>query len=585
MAIKYVVSTTLGDSILDPGNHVYAQVSPSKYLRKSVADVNVGDMILYQKPYTKTDLDDVAPYLERSPRYTRAKELLHEENSRGDYVPRLRTLLLRGLAEHGVISDNEIEAKVLYETTDFTKAEYEAMEDWLVAFLSRHGIKRSESGVGNWLKGETLAPRTSEWEQIFKSLEEEVNPDFREFHAYSDDPTGVYFNYRLYTVIRQGIMRYLNDCRGTHKEPIDSTPTPTRISLSPEYAIVFQHFMNDKDQTHATARVTGIEAVKKKNLERVRKENQVLGDGVVKKELERMKDLLKGYGDLLICEKVLEEYTHAFLEDYPYTTLTPIPGITERWFKTSSTAFVVPSLIELFGEGLDEEMSFFRELSNEGPVRSVESVSQFIDYAKRAFLGREMDSFFSYQPGTSLTLLESFHRTRKAIPKRLFRHNTEYDKFRRDITRDRSIRQDVETTPEIDMHGDEITINNIVDTPWVQKRIKNLRKGLDELERRYGLSLDLSGRMNHMFLSETVDAITRRGREPVTDIPMSTRVSGREYIEGLGSEMDNFLKTVIDAKPEHIIFMERSNTRSILDEFGLGHILDRRWQDFLWEDL
>ena len=108
MASKYLVSTTMGDSILDPDNQVYVEVSPSKYLRKSVADINIGDKVIFQKPYAKTKLEDVEPYLPRSPRYAFAKEKIHDTNSRGEYIPRFRALLLQGLCNHGVIDDGRL---------------------------------------------------------------------------------------------------------------------------------------------------------------------------------------------------------------------------------------------------------------------------------------------------------------------------------------------------------------------------------------------------------------------------------------------------------------------------------------------
>lgn len=566
---------------MNPGERVYAQVSPTHYLRKNIADVNVGDMILYQKPYARTDLEHVAPFLERSPRYARAKELLHEQNSRGSYVPRFRKMLLRGLAQQGVIADQEIDARALYEADDFSGAEYRTMENWLVNLLNEHGIRRSETGVGNWLRGETLAP--SNW-RIFNVLAQEINPEFREFEQYSDDPKGMYFNYRLYVVIRQGIMRYLNDCRGTHEEPSESEPTPAKISLSPEYAIVFQHFMNDKDMTHATARVTGIETVKKKNLEQVRRNNPVLGDGVVKIEMERLTESLRDYQDILNFMEVLDGYIEAFIEDFEYDNEF---SLFDRHTKSIASPYTIPYLIESFGEDLDEVMilvkkqsDLYRQETNDGLLEG------FIDATKRAFLERDMDSFFGYDNGTALRLLESYHRIRKLIPNRVHRFCRNCTDFTLSFVDNPQARENPLEEARVIPAGREVGLLNVRMTPKIKKQIDELKRQAKELRERCGIRLNIAGKDygGGVLLSNLLLGVVTDRRDMFSLRPLERPVSSREYIE-LYRHDKEAIRIMQEQLGEGQHLIDRAHISTVLNEFGLGHIRERRWQDFLWEDI
>lgn len=117
---RYVVSTTMGDTVLEPNASTYVKITNREYLEKTVPDLKPGDMVLFEKPFTTTEVEDVDPFLTKSPRYAKAKELLHEVNSRGEYVPVLRCMLIRGLAKRGVISYKDLENRILQEGADFS---------------------------------------------------------------------------------------------------------------------------------------------------------------------------------------------------------------------------------------------------------------------------------------------------------------------------------------------------------------------------------------------------------------------------------------------------------------------------------
>ncbi len=84
----------MGKSLVDSENYVYVQVNNKEFIRKRPYDLRKGEMIVFEKPFTTTSLEDVEPYLERSPRYAHAVDVLHEKNSRNERITKLRAYLV-----------------------------------------------------------------------------------------------------------------------------------------------------------------------------------------------------------------------------------------------------------------------------------------------------------------------------------------------------------------------------------------------------------------------------------------------------------------------------------------------------------
>ncbi|MBN2042719.1 MAG: hypothetical protein JW754_02835 [Candidatus Aenigmarchaeota archaeon] len=595
MVAKYLISTTMGDSFLDPTGDVYVQVSPSSYLKKKVADVNVGDMVLFQKPYAKTDLEDVEPHLDKSPRYHFSKEMIHEQNSRGDFIPRLRTLLLKGLSEKGVIDDSDIDSRALYETDDFAKEDYEMMAEWVVNALERNGKKRHVSTVENWLRGETLAPR--DWE-IFNVLGREINPEFNDFREYEDDPKSMYFNYQLYVNIRRGIMRYLNDCRGTTRTFENQPKEEPHISLSPEYAIVFQHFMSDRNETHATARVTEIQKILKRHqMEHVKKTNEFLGEGIVSGEMKNMLELLKSYKDVMEYDEMLESMICSFVEDFDYriseddNIVLPSGHVTSnRFWRHAISTRILPTILRCFDEDIDDFMKYLEKGTGIGFWRNFENedVQKFREAVRKGFLDRGMDSQFRYSSGTSANLLEVYYRIHKAIPERVFRYLAKAREFYTKVVKDTSNFQRPGTEPRIFPDGRRVLIVGAEDPSKIDKVINQLRlrEEAELIENRYGIGLNMIGMSYEggLFFSDEISQSMKMGFDPVTHRKMDKLISGREYIEKFGDEKTISELNSMEKNPG-VFYLTRNDVYKMLKEFHLQKIIDRRWQDFVWEDV
>jgi len=419
----YLIGTTLGDALLSSSDHVYVKVSPTGYVKKRSSDVNVGDMVIYRKPYTATHLEDVEPHLTKSPRYTAAKDLIHERNERGDYVPKLRVLLLEGLAEHGVIDPENVRERALYEMDDFSEEEYRDMTLHVAQELDRRSITLRPETIRSWLEGDTLAPQ--DW-QAFRVLERGVNPAFGEFRGYDDDPQGMYFNYRMYVTLRRGIMRMLNHFRGTSVGgPEVENQRDSRISLSPEFAIVAQHFMTNETEQYATGRVTRTERLVRKRIEKERDTNLRLVDGIEIEEVPGFEGSLKGYQDIFEENEILEQYLEAVIEDYLFEggLLLDDVEVLPRQYLHALRQQTLYSIYQRFGDPLDDMMlrvqeNRLRMEKDENGRRLLDYVNQIID----ALLMGEIDTAIGTDRGRVLYLTEVQHQVRTALPKIFFRY-------------------------------------------------------------------------------------------------------------------------------------------------------------------
>ncbi|MBI2543601.1 MAG: hypothetical protein HYW24_05465 [Candidatus Aenigmarchaeota archaeon] len=558
---KYLVSTAMGDTLLDPTDYTYVQVTRDRFVRKSSGDLRPGDLVLFAKPFASTDLEDVDPYLTKSPRYATAKEMIHETNSRGNYIPKLRTLLIRGLANQGVINRENLDSMILFESgNDFTPEEYKTMEERLFNVLTIDGQPRmSRSGIRNWLEGSVLAPR--DW-SLLQTLSRKLNPEFSSFEYGSGEPTSMYFNYRLYVTIRQGVMRYLNQAKGKSSEE-GWNEAENIISLTPEYQIVFSHFLKDLSISYASARVNNVTRMqKRRQIEYARKTNRFLGEGIVR-ESPRIKLSLKSFPELIEDEEILLAYLHAAVEDFDSDplefhdgrriTLTPL-------MKYSLSVFAVPLLLEHFGEGLDSRMETIKMESMSGILYMSIPAAERTDFCnkiKDAILFGEMDSFFGYERGTMLSLSEAHFRTRTTIPSRVWDFLNFAKNHALDVTEGR--------VPQ-----DESDIR------------RRLRREIEKLEELYGLKYDQMGyRINAGGFFSWINL-----HPELRGITMSPR----EHLDSLTKDRDAFLREIetvnkfMKDNPESFL-RTRKHTRDILRQYGLSHILNLRKQDFYFEEV
>ena len=569
-SLEYLVSTTMGDSTLDPAQQVYVQVTLTHFLIKSAPDLKPGDLVLFAKPYTTTELDDVAPTLVKSPRYAKAREIIHEINTEGEEIPRFRALLARGLAEKGVISSDRLEEKIHREgNQDFSKEQYDAMVKFIYDALTfDNEPQMSLVGLRNWLDGSTLYPFVKR--DLLPALQERVNPDFNTFVFASQDPNGIYFNYRLYVVVRQGVMRFLNQARGTVSTE-EWKEGENRISLTPEYQIVFNHFLKEMDANYASARVIKTSKITKIEQRRLLAEGQI-SSGIVKRT-NQLRLPQKTYREVLSDEALLKNYLFAAIEDFEKNVLPP------NTYSEILILSVIPFLLECYSEELDPYMKRLRNkgyssnlgtliakewiLSPEDIVTTRELAERMGHKHKEAILSGGMDSFYGFNRGTIMRLLESLFRVRTAIPNKLHLLHRDYDS-----------------------------------APSPNEGLRRIRESKKLLE-KYGLDagsllfedIENGGHFFSVVMSDV--ALSEIGLRP------PERISRRWHLDTIYSNKETFSRAVetIQASRERLheilrnksdyspgFFLTRENVRNILRPYGLLEIVDLRKQDFYYEE-
>ena len=302
MVERLLINTSLGRSVLGLEDKVLSSID-GEFLEKPAVDLNVGESVLYEKRYIAMVLEEVEPYLLMSDRYANAKNMMHETNNRGGYVPILRTKLIRGFANRGEIQEENLEEKILLQGEDLSRESYRVMIESIGELLGTRNMGVSDSAINKWLKGETLSPR--EW-AIYGILAQ-INPEFIDFQQLNRGREGHFFNYKLYTTIRQGIMRYL--ANPIHSPPqLEHEPEDTLdLSLAQEIQLVFDNLVGDIDTEYAVAQVLEIEGLyKKHSLVRRSREEPRLRKGIVTGRVPQFESRKKDISEIVMGKKILE---------------------------------------------------------------------------------------------------------------------------------------------------------------------------------------------------------------------------------------------------------------------------------------
>lgn len=254
---KILVSTSLGRRALDPKDRVYSY-SEGDFLEKPVNEVNIGESLLYRKEHIRSSLEEIEPYLRMSKRYSSSEEKLYVPNSQGEMIPKLRAEIIRGAAERGIIDEEDIDKKALKDGKDISEDSYSSIRNKIKDLLKSKDIKVTDTTIRNWIDGKTLSPR--DWE-AYKALSG-INPIFNKFDSSNKDHDGYFFNYKLHTVIRQGVMRWLSN---PYYKPPKGTHGPKKkslgIGLEDEINLVFNHFIRDVNNEYAVAQVLDMETI------------------------------------------------------------------------------------------------------------------------------------------------------------------------------------------------------------------------------------------------------------------------------------------------------------------------------------
>src|SRR3989344_9254041 len=204
-----LVETTLGNCILPALSKAIVNLSGDVYLEKEVRDLSVGEMVLFRKEGIDKTLEEIEPHLGKSYRYREADSSLHVNQNDGR-ITRFRRDLISGL--EGVLNCGEEFLAKLFrvDENDFSSEEYSDMTNFVSDVIKKDGRIEHEYAKGtikDWLAGETLAPR--EWKVFDILADAGVSDEFRNYGKPKSEG-GLREHYKLYTVVRQGIMRYLS---------------------------------------------------------------------------------------------------------------------------------------------------------------------------------------------------------------------------------------------------------------------------------------------------------------------------------------------------------------------------------------
>ncbi len=424
-----VICTTMGNSIVGSDSDVYVHVSGNRFVKKAASDVNVGDQVLFRKQFVSTTVEEVEEVLDRSLRYRHAKETLHERNSRGELITKQRTFLIRGVAQGGDVrlSHENLEAMILKEAPrDFTPAEYHAMSDVVFALINPDFVpgrketrNRAKETIEEWLRGKTIAIKLGDW-SLYRNLDG-LNSEFRNFDDTDTSHEGYFWNYRLQVVTRSVIQKYLRKCKGegqggSGEERADSGRE--KISVAPEIQLVVDHFMKDIDEQHVAARVTSVKHLtRRKRGEKMERPDPHLSQGIVVNEADYAEieeiDMTTLASHYLVLDMALKMQLDNYVCLYILSR-----GLSKQEAKTAAVNISV-NVYSLFD---NDGSLLFREWKDMGDKsRTAEEEDKLIaatlPVIEKDLLNGRIDRESSYSRGTTLRLLETALKLRKALPK------------------------------------------------------------------------------------------------------------------------------------------------------------------------
>ncbi|MBT3407005.1 hypothetical protein HN419_07675 [Candidatus Woesearchaeota archaeon] len=253
-----LVETGLVSSIVRELTWAYVRIG-EKHIRKRAKDLQEGDLVVIDNESIDRTLEDIIPTLEKSTRYQVARQDLFEKNGAGLWIPKLRTLLLRGLTDSSM---PRLEERILKDGgLDFELGDYRAFQSRIVDT----SVDVSEDQTREWLKGGTIAPRN--WGNFSKLVT--INPEFQVIFDSQDEPTGFHHSYMIYTGIHRTIMQYIairtGDSSGASRS---SARMPNFGVYSDEIELVVKQFLQEVDDTRSASRVTNIRRLSRHERER-----------------------------------------------------------------------------------------------------------------------------------------------------------------------------------------------------------------------------------------------------------------------------------------------------------------------------
>lgn len=253
-----LVETTLGNSFTGRSTPCLVHLGAGNYLQCTGADLRKGDHVLFHKEGIHKKAEEVYPILLESERYKSAFDIVYIHDDLGHTIPSLRHDLYVGLGDRADIMVCErLQDLFKVEGADFSPGEYARLGVFIQDYLTRHPFiqhRYHEGTIEDWLSGETKAPKDF---RVFAALAEQF-PLFEKYVCSDKFET----NYKLYVVIRQGVMRMLSYGIGMGQASQQKNETEgISISLAEEIRIVLNQFMEDIDEHYMVGLVTKVRKV------------------------------------------------------------------------------------------------------------------------------------------------------------------------------------------------------------------------------------------------------------------------------------------------------------------------------------
>lgn len=415
----YYVKTTLGDALINQDSSVPVNIAEDTYLIKRGCELNQGEKVLYHNESITTTLDEVIPILERSRRYSFARDVIHERNSEGELIPKFRIDLIDGLCQK--LGINTIDDLILKEKgNDYSVPEKKMMTSEIKKVLDKYGIQRSETSIRNWIEGKTLS--VSDWE-AYKALAE-INPVFLNYYNHQGKMDSYHFNYKLFTTIHRNIMSYLakKGCsQQKNDEEQENLESEYNISLKNEIELVVNNFMEKVNEETSHAQIISITKIKGSEGKKREKANPNLSKGIVTKKPDSSYKIISieetaNYFSLLsdCFLKLLKSYIRNNLKE-DFKELDEKEDTSEFYYENQ----YVNSLSNMFSvliENSEKRKKFENKEINEEKDEEKIEIDKHIRKTFNSIYNGLFDEYFNLRKGTILSMIEKKNHLRDNLP-------------------------------------------------------------------------------------------------------------------------------------------------------------------------
>ena len=266
------VITDFGSTFVEGNQQAYVR-SGENYIVLGCNYLNAGDKVLFLKEHITKNLGQVDAVLEsRADAYRNAKSELFERNVDGQYIPKLRLEIIKGIVDK---SEGLDEMLLRNHGSDFTPPEYRVMTDLTQEVVNQYsrnyGLEPPVwETVLHWIKGDVIAPANKK----FLDALGDINPSLKEMYTSFEQEYGFGKAYRYFTGRRSGLMSYIAKMVGRSNPDDDINLLKSRFTggdLSEEISIILEEFGSDIKSHYIDAQIVSIDTVRKKKEEHLRK--------------------------------------------------------------------------------------------------------------------------------------------------------------------------------------------------------------------------------------------------------------------------------------------------------------------------